>query len=121
MQILILSMLGLSLLLLVISFFIKDPIKSLREDLDQLSIQHVQEMYKMKKKLKVLEEELMFGDGDLYQASQKESTGSIHAIIKNQVWTLASQGFPIEKIANQSSLSTSQVLQIINERDVDME
>ncbi|CAI9388684.1 hypothetical protein ACTQ5K_04235 [Niallia sp. Sow4_A1] len=127
MLIVTLVLLGISLLLLLLSFFLRDPIKDLREEIDQLSIQQVQELYKMKKKLKVLEEELMIGEEDFSFKSpssvkeikpiQNENTPSIHAIIKNQVWTLAASGVPIDQIANQSSLSISQVQHIINERE----
>ncbi|HEO8418642.1 hypothetical protein [Niallia sp. FSL W8-0635] len=122
-----LLLLGVSLLLLLLSFFLRDPVKDLREEIDQFSIQQVQELYKIKKKLKVLEEELMLGEEDFAfkppssiketTSFQPENTQSIHAIIKNQVWTLAASGVPIDQIANQSSLSISQVQQIINERE----
>ncbi len=101
----------------------KDPYKKLQEDIDQLSIQQVQEIYKIKKKLKVLEEELLIDEVDMNpaipvadrQPVADNSANPIHAIIKNQVWSLASQGVSIEKIASQSSLSTAQVQQIITE------
>lgn len=127
MLIVTLILLGVSLLLLLLSFFLRDPIKDLREEIDQFSIQQVQELYKIKKKLKVLEEELMLGEEDFSFKSpstikenksfQAENTQPIHAIIKNQVWTLAASGVPIDQIANQSSLSISQVQHIINERE----
>jgi len=121
-----LVLIGVSLLLLILSFFLRDPIKDLREEIDQLSIQQVQEMYKIKKKLKVLEEELMIGEENFAfkpssaikesKSDQTENNQPIHAIIKNQVWTLAASGVPVDQIANQSSLSITQVQQIINER-----
>lgn len=130
MFLLMIILLGVSLLLLLISFFLRDPIKDLRNDMDQLSIQQVQEIYKIKKKLKVLEEELMLGDGEFNsihtpmnipnsEALYTPSVDSVHAIIKHQVWTLAGQGVPLDQIATQSSLSIAQVQQIIKERDGD--
>lgn len=59
-----LVIIGVSLFLLILSLFLRDPIKDLREEIDQLSIQQVQELYKIKKKLKLLEEELMIGEED---------------------------------------------------------
>lgn len=123
MFILMFSLLGISVLLFIVSLFMKDPYKKLQEDIDQLSIQQVQELYKIKKKLKVLEEELLIDDMDMSpaisvadkQTSIENAATPIHAIIKNQVWSLASQGVSIEKIASQSSLTTSQVQQIITE------
>ncbi|MCM3215374.1 hypothetical protein ACQRXC_13720 [Niallia taxi] len=117
------SLLGIAVLLFIVSLFMKDPYKKLQEDIDQLSIQQVQEIYKIKKKLKVLEEELLIDEVDMNpaipvadrQPVADNSANPIHAIIKNQVWSLASQGVSIEKIASQSSLSTAQVQQIITE------
>ncbi|TRZ39109.1 hypothetical protein CEQ21_19225 [Niallia circulans] len=117
------SLLGIAVLLFIVSLFMKDPYKKLQEDIDQLSIQQVQEIYKIKKKLKVLEEELLIDEVDMSpaipvvdsQPRADDSANPIHAIIKNQVWSLASQGVSIEKIASQSSLSTAQVQQIITD------
>ncbi|MED5098640.1 hypothetical protein [Niallia circulans] len=126
MLIVMLVIIGVSLFLLILSLFLRDPIKDLREEIDQLSIQQVQELYKIKKKLKLLEEELMIGEEDFSlkpsstlknpSAMEMDKPQPIHAIIKNQVWTLAASGVPIEQIANQSSLSITQVQQIIKER-----
>lgn len=116
MGIIMLGLLGVSLLLLIISFFQKDPYKELREELDQFTLQQVQEVYQIKRKIKILEEELLITDDDFsttvipVQRNQKE----IHSIIKNQVLALAQQGKPIEQIAAQSSLSYDDVIAILN-------
>lgn len=116
-----LSLLGVSILLFIFSFFAKDPYKSLQDTMDQLSLQTYQELHKVKKKLKLLEEELLLDTIDLSPnysstASARATKGSsIHAIIKNQIWSLAAQGVPVEQIANQSSLSIYEVERIIME------
>ncbi len=112
------SLFFLSLLLFLLSFFLKDPYKQLEEEIDQLSMQQLQEIYQIKKKLKVLEEELLVSDVELspplsqYSSSNKKE---IHEIIKNQVWSLAKQGTPIEQIAKQSSLPIHEVQTILTE------
>jgi hypothetical protein len=112
-----LGLLGFSLLLLLFSFFQRDPYKELKEEVDQLTLQQVQEVYQLKKKIKILEEELLITDDDLsttkipVMRKQRE----IHDIIKNQVWALAQQGKPIEQIAAQSSLSVDEVYAILKE------
>lgn len=113
-------MLGLlifSVLLFVISFFLKDPYKEMRNELDQISMQQIQEMYQIKRKIKVLEEELLIDDHDFKPVINQIPTNKkeIHAIIKNQVWSLAQQGVSVDQIAKQSSLSTNDVQQIIQE------
>ncbi|WP_232310418.1 hypothetical protein [Mesobacillus selenatarsenatis] len=94
----------------------KDPYKELREEIDQLTIQQIQDLYQIKKKLKVLEEELLVNDTTLEkQSSFNTGKNQIHDIIKNQVWSLAQQGMDINQIAKQSSLTNQEVQEIINE------
>ncbi|MFT8319275.1 MAG: hypothetical protein ABF649_00045 [Bacillus sp. (in: firmicutes)] len=122
MFILMICLLCFSLILFVLSFFAKDPYKTLQDDLDQLSIQQYQEFYKVKKKLKLLEEELLIEEMDLDLSPKQGSkiktspdNKNIHAIIKNQVWALAAQGVSVHRIAAQSSLSIHDVQDIIKE------
>ncbi|KAB2338523.1 hypothetical protein F7731_02885 [Cytobacillus depressus] len=122
MEYIMIGLLAFSLILLIISVFMKDPYKSIREELDQLSIQHIQDLYIVKKKLKVLEEELLVNDADFpFQSSTQTPTvknqkKEIHEIIKNQVCSLVQQGLTVEQIARQSSLSPSEVEWIISEK-----
>lgn len=115
------SLLALSLILFIISFFLKDTYKILREEIDQLSMTHIQELYIIKKKLKVLEEELLVSDESFQPAlsvRQPEfETGKkgVHEIIKNQVWSLVQQGLSVEQIARQSSLTPNEVESILSE------
>jgi tRNA pseudouridine-54 N-methylase len=113
MAIIIMVLLGLSLVLFLLSLFQKDPYKDLKEEVDQLTLQHVQETYLMKQRLKVLEEELLVNEDHFPIVSQ--STRDIHEIIKNQVYSLAQQGKSIEQIASQSSLSQKDVYGILKE------
>jgi Mor family transcriptional regulator len=112
----IISLFVLAALLFAISFLLKDPYKELREEIDQLTIQQIQDLYQIKKKLKVLEEELLVSDTTLEkQSSFNTGKKQIHDIIKNQVWSLAQQGMDINQIAKQSSLTNQEVQEIINE------
>jgi D-ribose pyranose/furanose isomerase RbsD len=107
-----------AVLLLILSVFMKDPYKELREEVDQLSIQQLQEMYTIKKKIKVLEEELLIDDLNMAPSFKKHSPtekSTVHDIIKNQVNALAKQGIPLEQIAKQSSLSVEEVQMILTE------
>jgi hypothetical protein len=118
MGIIMIGLLGFSLLLLIISFFQRDPYRELKEEVDQLTLQQVQEVYQIKRKIKILEEELLITDDDLSSTvipvtkNQKE----IHNIIKNQVWSLAEQGKTIEQISILSSLSNDDVYAILKEK-----
>lgn len=112
-----LGLLAISVLTILLSFFLKDPYKTLREEIDQLSLQQAQDIYQLKKKITILEEELLMDD--FHQpVSYKDSSVSqtvVHDIIKSQVFALAQQGKTIDQIAQQSSLSPESVLRILNE------
>ena len=120
MEKILLILIILAILLWILSFFIKDPYKQIREEMDSLFMQQLEEIYHIKKKLKVLEEELLINDYDFTppissareQASEKSP---VHEIIKNQVWSLAQQEVPLLQIAEQSSLSVSDVQVILTE------
>ncbi len=115
------GLLAFAIILLILSAFMRDPYKSIREEIDQLSMQQIQDMYVIKKKLKVLEEELLVNDVDFQPALSVQQPPSskqkkdIHEIIKNQVWSLAQQGLTVEQIAKQSSLMPSEVESILVE------
>ncbi|MBG9590351.1 hypothetical protein [Cytobacillus firmus] len=121
MESILLSLLILSLGLFILSVFLRDPYKELRDEMDQMSMQQIQEMYQIKKKLKVLEEELLVADEPFTQHVPAEpSTHSaekreVHEIIKNQVMLLTRQGLSVEQIARQSSLSPDEVRTIQTE------
>jgi hypothetical protein len=104
-----------AILLLILSFFLKDPYKNIREEIDQVSIHQIQELYLIKKKLKVLEEELLVDGADAKPAGQPLSTGPVNPILKNQVLSLSQQGLSIDQISKQSSLSRNSVQEIVNE------
>ncbi|KAB2333867.1 hypothetical protein [Bacillus mesophilum] len=118
----LIALLVFSLLLFTVSIFLKDPYKNLREDIDQLTMQQVQDMYVVKKKLKVLEEELLLDEQVMPQilntvkaqtSAPKPEKKEIHDIIKNQVLVLSKQGLSIDQIARQSSLTAEEVENIL--------
>lgn len=65
MEYVIIGLLSFAILLLIISFLGKDRVKVLEEQVDQLSLTVMQETYVLKKKIKVLEEELLTSDTKL--------------------------------------------------------
>ena len=128
MEYIFIGLLGFSLLLFVLSFFLKDPYKILRAEIDENAIYQVQELYIIKKKLKLLEEELLVEDNSFQPATKvytntnlevttppKAPKKEIHEIIKNQVWSLAQQDVSIDQIAKQASLSKADVDAILIE------
>lgn len=102
--------------LFIISFFQKDPAHHLKKEVDELSMQFLQETYQLKKKLKVIEEELLITDTfpkDRVNKTGGGQAGTVNEIIKNQVISLYYQGVGMQNISRQSSLSLQQVQEIL--------
>ncbi|RIW31050.1 hypothetical protein D3H55_15690 [Bacillus salacetis] len=119
MTILIISLLSLAALLFILSFFQKDRYKTLEKDVEELSMKFLQENYTVKKRLKVLEEELLMDETPVFQAPQGNSPKKkVHEIVRNQVLALHAQGMGLEQIANQSALPIRDVQDIIKDRSV---
>ncbi|MCC5800196.1 hypothetical protein B1B00_06280 [Bacillus sp. DSM 27956] len=106
---LFIGLVSFSILLLVISFFQRDRYRDIEKDMEELSMNVLQEHYKLKKRISVLEEELML-DGDM-----NFHKSPINEIIKNQVISLYKQGVKVDQITKQSTLSKQEVLSIIQD------
>ncbi|MDQ0213876.1 hypothetical protein J2S13_000270 [Oikeobacillus pervagus] len=104
----IIGLVTVAIILFILSFFQQDPYKTIEKELDDLSMQCLQDTYQIKKKLKIIEEELLMGDSSILP-----ETMEVNEIIKNQVIALSNQGIPLDQIAKQSSLSIQQVRQIL--------
>lgn len=105
---------ALSGLLFISSFFIKGANSKIEKELEQLSMDYLQEIYQLKKRMTILEEEILGGETlQTNSMNRKIPQKSIHQVIKNQIISLAQQGLPIEQIARQSSLSVEEVLHVL--------
>ncbi|WP_216830014.1 hypothetical protein [Alkalihalobacterium elongatum] len=100
----------LAILLVISSFFMKDHTKELENQLEGFSMTFMQEIYQMKKKITILEEELLSGSDDAYyiQPEKNTTTGLL-----NEVAAYYEAGYSIEKIAELTTLSDSEVLGLI--------
>ncbi|GLY09959.1 hypothetical protein ACP2W0_05635 [Pseudobacillus badius] len=113
---LIIGLAAAGIVFFLLSFFVKDRSRLLEKEVEDLSLQFLQETYQLKKKIKVLEEELLIGPPvtSLQKtAAAGETAAGVNEILKNQVISLYYQGVKLEDIARQSSLSLSQVRQIL--------
>ncbi|MBS4194688.1 hypothetical protein [Lederbergia citri] len=116
MDTIIIILLSLAVLLFVISFFQSDKVKVLEKEVEQLSMNMLQDHYLMKKRLKVLEEELLIGQSFINDSPKHEKTREPNEILKNHVLALYNQGLDIQQISKQSSLSVETVKDIIKRR-----
>jgi DNA-binding NarL/FixJ family response regulator len=96
-----------SLFLLVASFFGKDRLKSIEEQIDHLTLSLAQETYQLKKRLKVLEEELLIDEGQPLTAAKRNDDRLSSA--RDRVWLLYKQGLSYEQIARETALTAEEV------------
>lgn len=91
----------------------RDSTKDVRKELDEVSMQVLQESYLLKKRVKVLEEEIMAGEINNVTPSQNKPSKEINEVLRNQVIALHKQGLTVDQIEKQSALAPSQIVQII--------
>lgn len=117
MGIIIISLLVFAILLLVLSFFKADRVSDLERNIEEMSLQHVQDFFQLKRQVRILEEELLISEQDRFStnphSSDKGSNLKVNEILKNQVISLYQQGFSIEEISARSTLSHDDISQII--------
>ncbi|QYF85082.1 hypothetical protein KY492_12795 [Brevibacterium sp. PAMC21349] len=121
METLIVLLFSLAIVLLIISFFGKDKVAKLEEDLEQMTLTYMQDIYQLKKKVKVLEEEFVIQDAPVPSVKDQSSVTSndiepIHEILKSHVLSLYSQGLTLDQIARQSSLTKEQTISVIEQQ-----
>ncbi|MBD7943877.1 hypothetical protein MKZ20_11605 [Psychrobacillus sp. FSL K6-2684] len=101
------------IILMALSFFIKDGSKKVEAEVEDLSFTLYQETSALKRRLKVIEEELLI---DPIKTAPKKNVATkpvVHAIIKNQVLELHKQGYSLKDISSRSSLTVEEVKSVI--------
>ncbi|WP_027407803.1 hypothetical protein [Anoxybacteroides tepidamans] len=101
-----------SLLLFVVSFFGKDRLKSMEEQIDHLTLSLAQETYQIKKRIQILEEELLINNEQHWQTASKRSDDP-HVSVRDRVWMLYKQGLSNEQIARETALTVEEVRMIL--------
>ncbi len=114
------SLFSLSALLFLLSLFYKGQETKVEKEIEQLSLEHAQEMYIIKKRLRALEEEIL-QEGSFSEASFLNNSLPINDVIQNQVIHLYKQGLSIDQISRQSALLTDEVIKIIESRGGDFQ
>ena len=115
MSIPIMILLSAAILLYILSFFQKDRTSILEKELEDLTLNFHQETYQLKKRMGILEEELM-GNGLAFgHVTEPSPKAGVHEILKNQVIALYQQGLDFGQISRQSSLSLEEVKEVISE------
>lgn len=100
-------------LLILVSFFVKDSVKKVESEVEDLSFTLYQDVSTIKRRLKVIEEELLIEGTTIKAPKKQKAKPVIHEIIKNQVLELHKQGYSLPEISKRSSLTVEEVKNVI--------
>ncbi|MCD5323576.1 MULTISPECIES: hypothetical protein [Pontibacillus] len=107
-----LTLFSVALVLYILSFFAKSRIQELEEQMEEISLNAIQETYQLKKKMRVLEEELLIDEAPerFYQeptptpADESESN-----LMGQKVLDLYQEGFTTKEIADKTSMKEEDI------------
>ncbi|WP_100406802.1 hypothetical protein [Bacillus solitudinis] len=100
-------LISVAILLFILSIFQKDRTKEVERQMENFSITLMQEIYQLKKKIRILEEELLIGHQPLPKSSHSRSTTKQQLL--EDVVRLYNEDFTIEEIALKTTLTTMEV------------
>lgn len=103
-------------ILLISSFFMNDKYSDIENEMEQLSIQTMQDTYQIKKKLNILEEELLTSNSVATRAEPIPSHFENKPLLLQKVYHLQQQGYSVEDIAGQTDLTAHDVQVILNNK-----
>lgn len=120
MEILIITLLCIAILLFLVSFIKKDSLTNIEKSIDELSLQHMQDVYQLKKRIRILEEELLsMNTLEVLKPNKSDysAKNNIHVneILKNQVLALNQQGISIADISERSTLPQQDIITILKD------
>lgn len=101
-----------AIVLFVISFFVNDKFSELESEFEQFSISMMQENYRVKKKIEILEEELLSGR---IEDDSLNNIGNEPRVI-SKVHELYDKGYSIVDIAHQTNLTNYDIQTILKNR-----
>ncbi|ERN54808.1 hypothetical protein M3689_04525 [Alkalihalophilus marmarensis] len=108
----IMILLVIAILLFVLSFFRKDKATEVERQMENFSITLMQEIYQLKKKIRILEEELLVNGQDVPKA-RSTSAQKLQA----EVESLRDKGFTLEIIAEKTGLTPLEVERLVASRE----
>jgi len=100
-------------IVIILLSFIVGRSKKAEQEREDLAVTMYNETAQIKRRLKVIEEELLLDAPTIKATPQKVTSAGIHQILISQVLALHKQGYNITQIADRSSLSPTQIEQII--------
>jgi len=107
--ILVIVLLAVAVGLFVASYFVKDPADQAQEEFEELSLNLLQDLHMMKKRLEVMEQEMEI------ESAEDVHNGRVMDITKRHVLTLYTKGISPEEIVEQIKIPQAAVHDIIDE------
>ncbi|MFJ7971416.1 hypothetical protein [Psychrobacillus sp. NPDC096389] len=101
------------IILIILSFFFKDSNKKVEAEVEELTFSLYQETSALKRRLKVVEEELLIESTKITPPKKTTKKPVVHDIIKSQVLELHKQGYSLKEISSRSSLTIEEVQSVI--------
>jgi hypothetical protein len=100
--------------LIALSFFVGDKYSELQEEVEQLSLDVVQDKYKLERKIKVLEEELLIGAAPLHNRKVQEKKAAHQDVSQEDVTiSLFNKGYTASQISQFTSTSIEKVESVL--------
>ncbi|WP_226667412.1 hypothetical protein [Metabacillus litoralis] len=115
MTIMIIILFIISIALIGISYFQRDNVKELEQELDHLQLSAMQEIYKLKKKMRIVEEELLQNDAPLKE--QIDSSYEEEKSNTSRVLAKYRQGMSLEAIALSEASSVEEIRLIVEQNE----
>ncbi|WP_078379704.1 hypothetical protein [Sutcliffiella halmapala] len=107
-------LLAIAIGLIALSFFVGDKYSELKEEVEQLSFDVVQDKYKLERKIKVLEEELLIGATPIPNKKPKEKTNAHQDVSQEDVTiSLFKKGYTASQISQFTSTSIEKVESVL--------
>ncbi|MGM0523085.1 MAG: hypothetical protein ACQER2_03455 [Bacillota bacterium] len=105
---LIIGLVIISIVLFILSFFMNDRFKKIEDQIEQLSLNQMQESYQTSKKLKILEEELLPTTVNTDFKPQGKST------MTQRIESLYRSGHSLSEISQLTKVSEYDIEQVIH-------
>ncbi|MFC7060635.1 hypothetical protein [Halobacillus seohaensis] len=114
----LITLISIGIVLFIASFFMNDRLKDVEDQVEQLSIQVMQDTYQIKKKLNVLEEELLSEDLTEEILKQPRPAQSNKPPLVKTIQSMYQGGFSVERIAKETNLSEHDVQSMVRQSNV---
>lgn len=113
MTIVIIILFIVSIVLIGISYLQRDNVKELEQELDHLQLSAMQEIYKLKKKMRIVEEELLHHDTSFKE--QATISNEDDKVNTSRILAKYRQGMSLEALALSEGMTVEEIRSIVGQ------